>query len=47
MKKFLSAVLAIAAIGFCSPIQAQKINEQEVYKIPADKKPDSFFLDKI
>ena len=46
MKKFLSAILTMAAVSFCSPTQAQKTNDQEVYKIPADKKPDSFFLDK-
>ena len=46
MKKFLPAILAIAAISLFSPAGAQKSNDQEVYKIPADKKPDSFFLDK-
>ena len=46
MKKLLSAMLAMVAVGFFSPTQAQQINEQEVYKIPSDKKPDSFFVDK-
>ena len=46
MKKFLSGVMFIFAISIISPSHAQKINEQEVYKIPDDKKPDSFYLDR-
>ena len=44
MRKFLlTAITTIASFAF---LNAQPASEQEYYKIPADKKPDSFFLDK-
>lgn len=47
MKKiFLLSGLFVAVLVFSPAVDAQTVNEQEYYKIPAVNKPDSFFLDK-